>query len=446
MIDVLANRTYRHLFAAQVIALAGTGLLTVALGLLAFELAGEKAGVVLGTALAIKMIAYVSVAPVVGGFADQLPRRAFLVGMDLLRAAIALLLPWVTEVWQVYVLIFLLQSASAAFTPTFQATIPDVLPDEKDYTRALSLSRLAYDLEGLLSPVLAAALLAIISFHWLFGGTVIGFMVSAVLVLSVRLPQPALSDHVGGLFDKTTRGTRIYLATPRLRGLLALNLSVAAAGAMVIVNTVVIVRALLGRPDADVAIALGCFGGGSMIAALALPKALDIIPDRRVMLPAAALLGILLFGFSVLLVSAGREWFWPGLLVTWALLGIGYSAVLTPTGRLLRRSAQPADRPALFAAQFALSHACWLITYPLAGWLGGTAGMPLTLLVLGALTLFGAGLAAVLWPADDPKAIAHTHPDLAPDHPHLAEAQGPYHTHAFVIDDLHRQWPLPGRR
>jgi MFS family permease len=82
----------------------------------------------------------------VSGFADRLPRRAFLVAMDLVRAAIALLLPFVTEVWQVYVLIFLLQSGSAAFTPTFQATIPDVLPHEKEYTRALSLSRLAYDL------------------------------------------------------------------------------------------------------------------------------------------------------------------------------------------------------------------------------------------------------------------------------------------------------------
>ncbi|WP_280109901.1 hypothetical protein [Azospirillum sp. B506] len=39
-------------------------------------------------------------------------------------------LPFVTEVWQVYVLIFVLQAESAAFTPTFQATIPDVLPDE----------------------------------------------------------------------------------------------------------------------------------------------------------------------------------------------------------------------------------------------------------------------------------------------------------------------------
>lgn len=66
MLDVLANRTYRHLFLAQIIALLGTGLLTVALGLLAFDLAGERAGAELGTALAIKMVAYVTVAPIFG--------------------------------------------------------------------------------------------------------------------------------------------------------------------------------------------------------------------------------------------------------------------------------------------------------------------------------------------------------------------------------------------
>ncbi len=70
MLSVLANRTYRHLFAAQVIALIGTGMMTVALGLLAFKIAGDRAGAVLGTALAIKMIAHVGVAPAVGGFAN----------------------------------------------------------------------------------------------------------------------------------------------------------------------------------------------------------------------------------------------------------------------------------------------------------------------------------------------------------------------------------------
>ena len=48
MTSPLANRTYRHLFAAQVIALAGTGLSTIALSLLAYDLAGGHAGAVLG--------------------------------------------------------------------------------------------------------------------------------------------------------------------------------------------------------------------------------------------------------------------------------------------------------------------------------------------------------------------------------------------------------------
>lgn len=131
MLAVLKNRTYRHLFAAQVIALVGTGLMTVALGLLAYELAGADAGAVLGTALAIKMLAYVGIAPIAQAFADRLPRRSLLVALDLIRAAVALCLPFVTEVWQIYLLIFVLQAASAGFTPTFQATIPDILPDEE---------------------------------------------------------------------------------------------------------------------------------------------------------------------------------------------------------------------------------------------------------------------------------------------------------------------------
>ncbi|MBS3647329.1 MFS transporter [Pseudaminobacter sp. 19-2017] len=437
MLAVLSNRTYRHLFFAQVIALVGTGLLTVALGLLAFELAGAEAGVVLGTALAIKMIAYVGVAPVASAFAERLPRRSMLVALDLVRATVAVLLPFVTEVWQVYVLIFVLQSASAAFTPTFQATIPDVLPDEKDYTRALSLSRLAYDLESAVSPMLAAALLTVISFHDLFGGTVVGFLASAALVLTVTLPSPKPSQP-RGIFDRTTRGIRIYLATPRLRGLLAVNLAVASAGALVIVNTVVFVQAVFGLDQEAMAIALASFGGGSMVAALLLPRLLETVPDRTAMLAGAALLAA---GTLAAAALASYQW----LLALWFVLGLGYSMAQTPSGRLLRRSANPEDRPALFAAQFALSHACWLIAYPLAGWAGSELGLPLTAVILAGLAAAAVAVALAVWPAHDPEAIEHTHDDLPADHPHLvAKGNGHDHVHAFVIDDLHKAWPAKG--
>ncbi|SBV31842.1 putative nickel resistance protein [uncultured Sphingopyxis sp.] len=442
MLAVLADRTYRHLFLAQVVALVGTGLATVALGLLAYEIARADAGAVLGTAMAIKMIAYIGVAPVVGAYANRLPRKAFLVAMDVIRCGVALLLPFVDEIWQIYILIFILQSASAGFTPTFQATIPDVLPQEKDYTRALSLSRLAYDLESLVSPVLAAALLGIMNFHWLFSGTAIGFAASALLVLSVTLPRAAASPQQGSIYDKTTRGTRQYLKTPRLRGLLAVTLAAAAASAMVIVNTPVLVRGALGLGQSEVAITLAAFGGGSMLAALLLPRILDRIADRTVMLAAAAAMTIFLTLLTAAWTVSEASRLWPVVLLGWLVLGASYAASITPGGRLLRRSSGTEDRPALFAAQFALSHVCWLIAYPLAGQVGARVGMGAALGASAVLALAGTLVAWRIWPREDPDVVEHDHGDLPPDHPHLREghAEGAA-AHVYVIDELHPDWP-----
>ncbi|MGK2899564.1 MAG: MFS transporter [Burkholderiaceae bacterium] len=437
MLAILGNRTYRHLFFAQVIALLGTGLATVALGLLAFDLAGANAGAVLGTALAIKMVAYIGVAPIAAAFAERLPRRAMLVTLDLVRAAVALILPFVTEIWQVYTLIFVLQSASAGFTPTFQATIPDVLPKEADYTKALSLSRLAYDLESLVSPALAAALLTVLSFHNLFLGTVVGFIASALLVVSAVLPKAKLPPP-RGIYDRTTRGMRIYLATPRLRGLLAFNLAVASASAVVIVNTVVLVQGQLKLTQNATALALAAFGAGSMLVALCLPRLLDKLPERKVMLGGAVLLVVGLFTGPFASAKFAT------LLALWFCLGMGYSLVQTPSGRLVRRSSRGEDRPALFAAQFALSHACWLITYPMAGWLGATAGLNVSFLALAVLAGAATIASARLWPADDPREIEHGHDDLGAEHPHVGEGTKTAptrHTHDFVVDDEHRRWP-----
>ena len=455
MTSPLRDRTYRRLFMAQVVALVGTGLTSVALALLAYDIAGGDAGVVLGTALALKMVAYVGIAPVIGGFADRLPRRSLLIALDLGRLAVVACLPFVTAVWQIYLLIFLLNAFSAGFTPTFQATIPDVLPDEARYTRALSLSRLAYDLENLLSPMLAAAALVILSYDSLFVANAFAFLLSALLVLSVVLPSPRPHEREGGVRRNITFGVRAYVRTPRLRGLLALSLAAAAAGAMVIVNTVVYVRDLLGGTESDTALAFAAAGAGSMVIALALPGRLDQRPDRPFMLA----------GGCVLAIGLMLAWFEPGLramLPVWFVLGMGSSLIQTPAGRLLKRSAQAADRPAIYAAQFALSHACWLISYLLAGWIGESFGLSVAFIVLTAITVASTVTAMFLWPADDPSELEHAHEATEHDHLHTHDGhhqhehegwEGPEphrhphhhapvrHKHAYVIDLHHPVWP-----
>ena len=130
----------------------------------------------------------------------------------------------------------------------------------------------------------------------------------------------------------------------------------------------------------------------------------------------------------------------PVLIALWAVIGFGFSLTQTPIGRIINRSAREADRGAVFAAQFALSHACWLVTYPLAGWIGAGAGLTAAALVLAGIGSLGLVAVLRIWPTQDASEMAHDHPDLPPDHPHLAE-HGPHHAHTFVIDDLHRRWP-----
>lgn len=376
---------FRRLYAAQVTALAGTGLLTVALGLLAFDLAGGAAGAVLSTALAIKMIAYVFAAPVLSGLTAGLPRKAVLAGADIVRAAVAVALPWVDQVWQVYLLVFVLQAASATFTPAFQSVIADVLPDERQYTRALALSRLAYDLEALLSPLLAAALLTVVAYHALFLGTGAGFLVSLILVLGTAIPRRPSADASAPVLARISSGTRIMLRSNELRSLLAMNVVVAAATGLVVVNTVVYVRGLLGGGNADVALLLACYGAGSMALALVIPGLLGRIADRSVMLGGAGLAAAGLIATAVVLMTGAAGW--PALSALWTVLGAATSMVNTPAGRLLRRHAGQ-YRTAVFTAQFSLSHAGFLLTYPVAGWVGATVDQAAAAGILAILATF----------------------------------------------------------
>lgn len=451
----LSIADFRWLFLGQLVSLIGTGLATVALALLAFDLNPSNAGLVLGFALAIKMVAYLTVAPVVGGYAHRLPRKAWLAGLNIGRAALVGLLPFCHEVWQLFVVIFLLNALSAAYTPVYQALLPDILPEEKEYTQALSLSRLAMEMESLLSPALAALLLLFVSYDLLFQLNTVGFLLASIFLLLVSIPVLKESDRSGGVWQHVSFGIKSYLRTPRLRGVLLLNLALSAAGAMIIVNTVVYVRAVLGLAEELVPVLMVSAGVGSMLVAFTLPSILDKFHDRSVMLCGGVVLSLSLlaglFGPSYL-----------GLFPLWFLIGAGSTMILIPTGRVVRNSCQESDRNDYFSANFALTHGMWLVGYLLAGSLGSTLGMELTFVVLAVVALFATVFAAVVWKSQDTHELWHEHPEMKHLHPHYHDEhhqhehegwEGPEphvhphyhaqqkHRHKFVIDEHHCHWP-----
>ncbi|WP_172797061.1 MFS transporter [Devriesea agamarum] len=422
----LKNPLYRRLFSAQVIALSGTGIATVALGLLAYRLNPEHAGAVLGTALAIKMIAYVLVAPAASALFAWISRRNLLVSADIVRLVAVVLLPFATDIWQLYLLVFVLQAASATFTPAFQAMIPQVITDEDEYTYALSLSRLAYDLEAALSPLCAAVVLMVLPGPQLFWITAAGFSCSAAIVATSALPRrTGLAEQermcigrtrslvsaekhsilgmlvmggtraLGELRQGVSRmraGFAYFGVDPALRTLIALNVAVSFGGAFVLVQTVVIVRGPLGGGESFVAVMLAINGLGSMVGAFTVPSVLARIGIARTQLVGALVLAGAMLALTAAVLVTSVENLPVVLGVLWMAIGFGWAVVETPVGQLLRQRVAPAELPDVFAAQFSLSHLCWLMAYPVVGWVGGL-GLTTSIGVLAALTCTGTVLA-----------------------------------------------------
>ena len=451
----LKNKSFLHLFVAQIIALVGTGLSTIGLALLAYDFALNEAGRVLGIALAIKMIAYVVFAPIIGGFVHRLPRKTFLILMDVLRAIVVLLIPFISEIWHIYVLIFVLNLFSAGFKPVFQALIPDILVDEKQYGKALAYSRIAYDLENILSPTFAAIALLYLSYTGLFILNSAAFLISALIILFTLFPSEKVIERTGNIIEEMSFGIRSYMKTPRLRVLFIIYFGIALASSMIIVNTVIYVKDYLYLSDTTVAIFMGASGLGSMIIAFVYSSLSEKMSDKQI-----TQTGVFILSVAMLLMS--YEPIYIISLLAWFVTGIGLSLSQIPSGKIVNMSSNPSDRTAYFTAQFSLSHLSWFFGYLLAGQLAFTYGFSFTASLFSMIVLLCLLFSLLFWPNEETsKDILHTHETVVhahthnhddehhkhshaydeTEHSHDHEHKAVTHEHKFFIDIHHQSWP-----
>src|SRR5215216_5315814 len=403
------NRDFRLLFGAHLISLLGSGVTTVGLALFAYQLTGgASATAVIGNALTLRILAFLLFSQPAGVIADRASRKKILIAADVLRFALLALFPFVTTVWQVYALIFAINAVTAFFTPTFEASIPEVVGDEH-YVKALSLSRVAVDVEAVAAPAVAGVLVALLGVRWVFWFDAFTYLVSALLVAVAFVPHvrktlEPLSPRT--FLSEITTGTRVLLREPSLRQALTLSFAEATAGAAAIVVTVAYVRDVLGRGETAFAIVMAGLGLGSSLAAIIIGRVTGryergakrrkaVLHGLRHRWAARALVaGGLLLGLILL-----PGVFKPPLLlfgVLWFFNGAGQALIAIPSSTLLAEHTFEEERGRAYAAHFALTHACWLISYPAVGHAAARWGPPVTFTAAGVVCLAVAAVAYAL--------------------------------------------------
>src|SRR6266852_136963 len=219
------NRNFRLLFSAQIISLLGSGVTTVGLALFAYQLtAGISATAVIGNALTLRILAFLLFSQPAGVIADRVSKKRILIAADVIRFGLLALFPFITAVWQIYALIFAINAVTAFFTPTYESSIPEVVGGEQ-YVKALSLSRVATDVEAVAAPALAGLLVALLGLRWVFWFDAFTYLISASLVAAAAMPYvkrklPKIS--LQSFLTELTTGTRILLREPSLRQALTL--------------------------------------------------------------------------------------------------------------------------------------------------------------------------------------------------------------------------------
>jgi MFS transporter, NRE family, putaive nickel resistance protein len=419
----LHNPIFRRLYIAQTISLFGDALTWLGLALLAFELAGKSAPIVLAGALTLRVTAFTLLSPLAGVIADRVDRKPILMITHLGRMLLVCLLPFVNSIWQIYALVLGLNILNAFFAPTYQATIP-LVTGKADYARSIALSSTTYQILGVFGPGIAGVLALFIGARELFFWDGLSFIIAAILISTLPgnlRPDPTETGErrVGSILGDIQAGTaRLWMDAPIRYGLM-MQLVASIAGAQILVNTVGYVEGTLHQTAVQYGWVMMGFGMGATLGTMTIGTYPQYRSKIITILGGGLLITTSLFGANYVGLIP--------LMILWSIAGFGQSLINLSMQTLIADRTPTNLQGRVYGAHFAWSHLWWAGAYPLAGWLGNT--FPDRTFLDG--SLIGLGLLIVVHLLLKPDRFTHTHSQFSHTHPH---DRGLPHQHPHVIN------------
>lgn len=204
---------FRRLFLAHTISRAGDAFNTVALVVLVFELTGTGLGV--AGAVMFEVLPVLALGPIAGLAADRLPRRQLMMGADVLRAAVALVL--VVEAGSVgiaYAVAFGLSAGAVVFNPAAGSLLPDVVGDDDVVAANSAMWTAAVTGQIALAPI-AGFVIAAWGVEVAFAINAATFAASGLLLTGLRAGRTVADLEVRG-WTGVLDGVRAVRADPLL--------------------------------------------------------------------------------------------------------------------------------------------------------------------------------------------------------------------------------------
>lgn len=227
MFAIFRKRDFSLMWSAQLVSTIGSSLTMLAGGILVFELTGSALQV--GLTLMVTAIPTLFVGLFAGVFVDRFDRKRILLASDLLRAVIVVLIPFGVETFgliALYVLLFLAAVVQQFFDPAWESTLPDIATEDELASANAFLSISSFGSTAIGFAI--AGLLAAIDIHLPFYIDSVTFVLSFLIVSSVRIPRQTSDETttIGVVVANLQIGMRFLWKTPILRSSMLINIPV----------------------------------------------------------------------------------------------------------------------------------------------------------------------------------------------------------------------------
>jgi MFS family permease len=342
------NRGFRLLFVATLGSLLGTWLATIALTVDVYD--HTHSGTWVSALLIAVFLPTVVVGVAVGPLLDRLSRRRLMIASDLLRAAVFVLLPFVSEPVWIVVLAGVAGVGNAIYRPTVNAALPNLL-EEDELERGNALFQTVENMAWAAGPIAGGAIVALSGTDAAYWINAVSFVFSAAVLRLI--PARRLQSEVPiskGHWRDIADGLAFARRSPTLQVMLAAWSVEMIAVACVNVGEVVIAKDSFNAGDfgfgllfgaSGIGLAVGSFFGG-------------MLAERRAV---AGLYGpaMILAGIGYLLASVAPN-VWVATLPV-VVAGVGSGAAALYNVLLIQRGVPDSYRGRAFTLAMSVTYA-----------------------------------------------------------------------------------------
>ncbi len=381
--NVLRLPAVSRFFAGGLLSVAGDWMLLTALPFYVLVLTGSTAATgAMFVAFALPRVLF----SLIGGWlTDRFDRRLLMIVCDVSRAVLLLPLLLVTsadQLWLVLTVTVVQSTVGQVFMPARNAALPALVPKDLRVT-ANSMDALVMGVTRLLGPVVGGALLAGLGIRAVVLIDAATFLLSALLIASIRIPRPRRPGHSARprrLVADLSAGLRLCWVRPGPRAVLATSAIVMLGYGLTTALGVVFVRVVLSGTAADFGWMMAAQGVGLTVGGLVVSRAGQRIPYRWLFVG-----GLLLTGLSFLAMFESRQ-LAPAFAFA-VVSGIGLASWMVGERTILQRGIPAASLGVAFGAYNTLNSVVALCGTALAGALASAIGIRYALITAAAAYL-----------------------------------------------------------